>query len=492
MNSRRLLLLPLLAALLISCNRHPSSSQPISEALQYEVYNDADFLAGVDNEGFTLIDFYGLNDYHGALEYNVEDRMPGIARLNQFLKTERAKNPGGTVLIANGDMWQGSADSNMTRGKIVNHTLNHMGFAALTLGNHEFDWGIDLIEENKEYSNFPYLGANIIDKETRQTVDFVDESPLIHRSGVKIGIIGTMGSDLKTTIQTSYVDDLEFDILTSYVETEAARLREAGANLIILAAHDSWVSNVTPDRRSLLDDKVVDVVFTGHQHALDQQLINDIPILQTRGRGRDVMHARLGYNKVTQEVKLVKSEVIQNIHEMELTEDAVSTYIYQYFYEQYGIEAIKNEVLGTLINKDMTRSAVAKLVVEAMTKAYPTSVGALHNVNGGIRAEFSMGEITYNDVYSAFPFDNELYLITLSGRRLQSLMSAGGNFAYYFTLSYEEVDPNTMYQVVTISFVYELNGSPVTGLPYENMFTYPRDIVADFIRVNEVIDGNNY
>lgn len=491
MKLRRFVLFPLLAIVLISCNRH-TSSEPISVPLTYDVYQDEEYSAVVDEEGFTLIDFYGLNDYHGALEYNVEDRMPGIARLNQFLKTERDKNPGGTVLIANGDMWQGSADSNMTRGKIVNHALNHMGFAALTLGNHEFDWGIDLIKANKLDSNFPYLGSNIIDKESREVIDFVDPSPLIERDGVKIGIIGTMGSDLKTTIQTSYVEDLEFDILTTYVESEAARLREAGANLIMLAAHDTWVSNLTPDRRSLVDEKIVDVVFTGHQHALDKQLVNGVPILQTRGRGRDVMHAQLGYNKLTQEVKLVSSDVIENIHEKELIEDEVSAYIYNYFYEQYGIEAIKNEVLGTLINKDMTRSSVAKLVVEAMTKAYPTAVGALHNVNGGIRAEFSVGDITYNDVYSAFPFDNELYLITLSGRRLQSLMSAGGNFAYFFTLGYEDVDPSAMYQVVTISFVYELNGSPVSGLPYENMFTYPRDIVADFIRVNEVIDGNQY
>lgn len=485
MTFKKIILIPLVAMLLAGCNSTPKE-------LVYDTYDDSLYTARVDNEGYTIIDFFALNDFHGALENDTDGNMPGIGKLNTFLKTERDKNPGGTVLIANGDMWQGTADSNMTNGEIINHTLNHMGFAALNLGNHEFDWGIDRIISNKEHSNFPYLGANIVDKGTTNVVDFVDESPLIERDGVKIGIIGTMGSDLENTIQASLIKDIEFDVLTSYVVTESARLKEAGANIIALAAHDTWISNVTPDRHSLVEDGVVDVVFTGHQHALDEQNINGVPILQTRGRGRDVMHVQFGYNKLTEDLKVVDADVIEDIQDLELEKDKVSEDIYKYFYDTYGIGKIKNEVLGKLINRDMNEQSVANLVVEVMTKAYPETVGAFHNVNGGIRAQFKKGKLTYNHVYSAFPFDNELYIVTMSGNRLLALMQTSGNYAFHFNIDKADVNTSEMYKVVTISFLYEINGSPVSGLPYENMFTYPRDILADYIRTTKTIDGSKY
>lgn len=484
--SKKVILLTLLSATLVSCNKIPVGDP------EFTPYNDAEHQAIVDNEGFTIIDFYGLNDYHGALVSDVDGNMPGIGMLNTFLNNERKKNPGGTVLIANGDMWQGSADSNITYGKIVNQTLNYMGFAALTLGNHEFDWGIPRIAANKEYSNFPYLGANIVLKETGENPDFIDQSPLIERDGVKIGIIGTMGSDLINTIQSSLVESIQFDPITTYVKDEATRLREAGANLILLAAHDTWVNNLTPERQTLLDEKVVDAVFTGHQHYLDENLVNGIPILQTRGRGRDVMHARLGFNKTTKEVKYISSEVVKDIARMGLAKDKTSEMIYDHYYRQFEIGKIKNEVLGTIKNSDMSTSAVAKFAVEVMTKAYPEAVGAFHNVNGGIRAEFKAGKLTYGAVYNAFPFDNEIYVVEIRGSRLIGLMAGGGNYAYYFTIAANEVIETEYYKIVTISFVYELSDSPVRGLDYENKFTYPRDLIADYMREHKSIDGSKY
>ncbi|MFA5485877.1 MAG: bifunctional UDP-sugar hydrolase/5'-nucleotidase [Bacilli bacterium] len=483
---KKLTFLLILSTLVISgCTKKPGKL--------YEAYDDSKYSAVVDDEGFTLIDFYGLNDYHGAIVRSEEDNMPGLSAINSFLNKRRSENPGGTVLIANGDMWQGSAESNMSKGKIVNESLNYMGFAALTLGNHEFDWGVDLIKSNKETSNFPYLGANIIIEETKETPDYIDPSPLIERDGVKIGIIGAMGSDLINTIQASHVEGLKFDIMTEYVKSEAARLRGLGADLIFLGAHDTWVgASLSPDREALVNEKIVDLVFTGHQHYLDEKEVNGVPILQTRGRGRDIMHARLGFNKETKEVKVANYEVVRSLIDLELEEDATTNKIVDYYVKKFKINETKNEVVGKLINEDMSRSMVAKFVVEVMTKSYDDAVGSLHNINGGIRAELKVGNITYGDIYSAFPFDNEIYLITLSGRRLKALMEGGGNFAYYFTIAYADVADFDDYKVVTTNFVYELNGSPVTGLDYENMFTYPRDLVATYLRTHKTIDGSLY
>lgn len=484
MSYRKLLLIPLIGLILTGCKRE--------EKLKYDVYDDSKYSAKVDSEGYTLIDFYALNDFHGALENDSEENIPGIGQMNTFLKNERAKNPGGTVLIANGDMWQGSAESNLTKGQAVNHALNHMGYAAMILGNHEFDWGIETIKTNKEAANFPYLGINIVHKDSQETVDFVDESPLIERDGVKIGIIGTMGSDLEDTVQASLISGLEFAKITDYVASESARLRAAGANLVVLAAHDTWISKVDNERSPIVQQKMVDAVFTGHQHQVDEQLINGVPILQARSYGKDVQHVQLAYHKTNNSVKLVESGVIKNIAALDLAKDTTSEKIYSHFYKQFDIGTIKNEKLGEITNRTMSRQKVASFVVEVMAKEYASEVvGAFHNVNGGIRAEFKEGPITYGDVYQAFPFDNELYFVRLSGRMITNLV--GGNYAYYWNVDRSTLEPSTFYYVVTTNFVYDLMWSSVANPPsFINQFTYPRDIVAAYIRTHQIIDGGAY
>lgn len=491
-----------LAALLItSCNKDSSESSGTSEQIIYEepVYENYDnslYSANVDNEGYSLIDIYGLNDFHGALARNEDEKYPGITRLNKYLLDQREQNKGGTVFIASGDMWQGSADSNISRGKIVNETMNYMGFEAMALGNHEFDWSIEQIEINRADALFPYLGSNIIYKDNGERVDFVDDSPLIERDGVKIGIIGTMGSDLEDTIQTSLIENIEFDLMTSYVEEEAASLRAQGADIVILATHDSWIeSALRPERGDLLDNKTIDAVFAGHQHVYDKHTRNDIPILQTNAYGRAVMHVQFRYNKTTKDLQVGSYDVVQNIFEMDLAEDKITQDIYNYYYQEFAIDEIKNEVVGNLINRDLNRSAIARLAVQVMHDAYAEDdvIGAFHNINGGVRVEnMVQGPVTYGQIYQAFPFDNEIYIVRLMGRRLKGLMSTGGNYAYYFSIDYNDVEDYEYYHVATISFIYEMDDSPVSNTNFDNKRTFTRDLIADYFRAEQNVDGRNY
>ncbi len=491
MKKRLILLTTLFTVLIVSC------TPKLVYKLEYDTFDYSSKSALVDNDGYTLIDFYALNDFHGALSYDEDSTLPGISKMNTFLKGKRNENPGGTVLIANGDMWQGSADSNLSQGKMVTHALNHMTYDAFIYGNHEFDWKIDTIKSNKEISNFPYLGANIIETATGEVADFVDDSLLFERGGVKIGIIGTIGSDLERTVQASLIAGLQFDKITDYVVNEAADLREKGAQIIVLASHDTWISDAgNTEKGPLITNKVVDAIFTGHQHAKDEQLINGIPILQARAYGRDVQHVQFGYHKDKEELKLVNYEVIENIATLPLAEDETTKGIFNYFYEEYKIGKIKNEVLTTLVNEDMTRSAVANLIVEVLTKKYNidgidySPVAAMHNVNGGVRNEFKKGEIRYEDVYSAFPFDNEIYLIEIRGARLKEFR--GGNFAYYWSTPQRELVDNEYYYIATTNFVYELADSPFRGDDFENTFEYPRDILATYLRGIKTLDGAKY
>ena len=82
------------------------------------------------------VDFYAVNDLHGKF-FDTDDQ-PGVDELTTFFKTMQATNPN-TVLLSAGDMWQGSSESNLTKGLILTDWMNELDFAAMTLGNHEFD-----------------------------------------------------------------------------------------------------------------------------------------------------------------------------------------------------------------------------------------------------------------------------------------------------------------------------------------------------------------
>src|SRR5690554_2041853 len=90
-----------------------------------------------------VINIYTLNDFHGAIFENKSAGEIGLSKIGNFLKTVKEKQPNNTVILSAGDMFQGAAVSAMTRGKVVVDIMNYIGFDAMALGNHEFDWGIN-------------------------------------------------------------------------------------------------------------------------------------------------------------------------------------------------------------------------------------------------------------------------------------------------------------------------------------------------------------
>ena len=117
----------------------------------------------------TLLTILHVNDYHGRVKpfidktINPQEQVGGAAYLAAMIKNARAKNPGGTLLLAAGDMFQGSPVSNLFHGAPVMAVMNELKFDAMTLGNHEFDWGIAPLTRLRKEARFPFLAANIVD-----------------------------------------------------------------------------------------------------------------------------------------------------------------------------------------------------------------------------------------------------------------------------------------------------------------------------------------
>lgn len=426
-----LFLLPLL--LFSSCGEKPTVL--INDAFKIDFKNSE---INKNSNGDYLIDIYGISDFHGALEY-FEGEEIGIARLGSMYSLYRLNNPGGAIFLSSGDMWQGSADSNITRGSLVNEIMNHMGFEAMALGNHEFDWTIDIINTNKEKANFPYLANNIIDTTTGDNVDFVLPHYLIDRGEVQIGVIGSIGEGITTEILQSSVENLEFDNPDKYVIESSNILKEQGADLIVYLTHDDVYTvsdTITP---------YIDVAFCGHSH-LKQYIVKDnVPILQTKNNGANISHVQFAINDNKKELVVAENiDADLNILPHKDIDD-----IYKETYEK-EIKQVKEEVVGE-VHCDVSDFDVGRVLTKYLYDKYNTNNDILFACHNEARSGFKAGPVTYGDVYKALPFDNLIELLEIKGYALAKYM----NHITYpdsFDIKYE---PNETYKIISMQYLSE-------------------------------------
>jgi len=440
------------------------------------------------NESTTL-DFYSINDFHGAVGYNLNNKEPGINRLATYFDQKEAANPDGTILVAAGDMWQGSADSNITHGELVTDCMNAMNFDAMEIGNHEFDWTDSYIYANRERANFPFLGGNIIDKTTGQIAGFADAYTMIERQGVRIGIIGVIGSTLESSILTSAVANYDFVNPTTIITQSAQILRNQGANIVIVLDHNDSVPS------SVLSS--VDAVFNAHSHEVQNEVSSGVPLMQGLYNGRAISHVSLTYNKTTDAVTLGTHEVVQNLTGLSLTEASDVKAIYDEYYNSV-IKTVKEEVVGTL-TAEMSRTQLGNMAVETMLDygaPYGASV-AFHNT-GGIRATLPAGTVTFGDVYTALPFDNDLIICSVTGAQLKDWLSNSGNYiagANRYTNTFADGSPivdATAYKIIAISYLSEDTAYPHDVANQINTHGLVRDLVRQKFLDLGTVDPNNY
>mgnify|MGYP003289430393 CR=1 FL=1 len=457
---------------------------------------------------YDYIDLYEVSDFHGAVNFSEEDKTIGLSKLSGLLADHRKDNKGGTVVVSSGDMWQGSAESNLTKGFLVTYAMNYMGFDAMTLGNHEFDWTTEWIKKNKNIANFPFLAANLYQKGTNNLADFVVPSKIIERGDYKIGLIGTMGEGIESSIIKSAFADFELKNEKEVVKSEAQKLRDQGCNIVVWNSHYDETRIAT--RYGSPKDLGVNVVFGGHSHVNQSHMVDGVPMLQTRNYGRGLAHAQLKIDKASKEVTAVEENcsVIEEPYSLEnLHNDSnIDSIKGQYDPEINRIKNIKvgstdvelkvGSTLGNLCVKSMSEKAI-EIVSKEENLKYEV-VLALHNLNGGIRSNIDAGDILYGDVYKSFPFDNELVLVEYTGKDLkkalnyQSFNTLGGWHSYKDHRSELKDDKN--YYVVTTDFVAT---SPNFSIKKEEsdliyLGIAVRDIVVNFIATKRNIKGADY
>ncbi|WMT18381.1 bifunctional metallophosphatase/5'-nucleotidase [Parageobacillus toebii] len=389
------------------------------------------------------VQLLGINDFHGQLDVtrNVGGRAAGRADyLAAYLKQRERENKN-TLLVHAGDAVGASSPvSALLQDEPTIEFLNKLGFDVGTLGNHEFDEGVDemlrLINGGTHPktgyfrgADFPYVSANVIDKKTGKPI--LPPYVIKKVKGIPIGFIGVTLSDTPSIVIPSGVAGVAFTDEAEAINEAVKQLKRRGVRAIVVLAHNPGVSNKDGSNASgeiieiakTVDDEV-DVIFAGHNHAYLNAEVNGKLLVQSYSYGTAFSDVDLTIDRRTKDVVAKKAEIVTTYQDSIKPDPKITKFIDKY---EAKVSPIINQVIGTAkttISAEQNasgESALGNLIADAQRTAMKTDFAFMNP--GGIRANIEQGEVTWGELYNVQPFSNQLVKMTLTGEQIRKLLN---------------------------------------------------------------------
>lgn len=453
------------------------------------------------NGNLETIVILGTNDIHGALapeKMKTKDATPieyekgGATYFASQVGILRKQYGEHLLLLDAGDEFQGSIDSNLEEGRPMVRFFNELGYTAAVIGNHEFDFGpsktdADLrgtLNERIREATYPYLGANIYDKKTGTFpgVPGTKASILVRAGRLKIGIVGLTTLDTPTSTRPEYAKGLEFREMSKVALEETKKLREDGADLVVLITHAGVFCNIpvaadragrtgmiksesdfqtgcesqheVPKLLRKLPKGTFDAVVSGHTHSLVHHWIEGVPVIQggTRNAYYNLIYLTYDWNQKKLRTDKTRIEgpmpicpkvfanqkncngdapappngrgnlVTPKLRGTEVQENASMDAVLRPTF--LSTESKKKEVVAIaakgIPHTREQESPLGNLVADALRDSVQADFGLMNP--GGIRADWQSGEIHFSDVFRTLPFDNYVSKLTLTGKELRRLI----------------------------------------------------------------------
>lgn len=405
------------------------------------------------------VNFTAINDFHGQLDENTGEHEVGIAKMATCLKNRKAQ---GDILISSGDNYQGSLICNITKGQWVSEIFKDIGFDALTIGNHEFDWGIDAIKANETVLGQKMLGANIyqypkVDGKWVKS-DVGDSYKIVtlnegSDAEVKVGIIGVIGKDQLSSITSLFVRDVVFLDPTDIVKDLAVSLREDhGCDVVVASYHaddpDESIADNVPGKTY----KYVDACFMAHTHKYQEWTANGVPFIQGSAYSRGVSSAKFTYNKYTSTLS-VTSYGYEYLNNMGLEEDYDVKTSLNTLKAEY--DSMFNDVIGTngtgdeISTNDMARYFAKVSYDKAITQGYDVDACMFNFA----RQPLPSGDFTFSNLFETHPFLNDLYIISITSKNFYQMEGGSYGMGYKRSgLTASSSDTTTRYNVLVFNY----------------------------------------
>ena len=386
------------------------------------------------------------NDFHSRFEpiskydsgCGAEDNAEGkcfggSARLVTAIADAR-KRSNNSILVDGGDQFQGSLFYTYYKGKLAAEMMNKMGYDGMTVGNHEFDDGPEVLRGFMDAVNFPILMSNADVSAEEILAGKLAKSTVIERGGEKIGLIGLTPQD--TDELASPGENITFSDPVAAVQGEVDKLTAEGVNKIIVLSHSGYVV----DQKVAAETTGVDVIVGGHSNTLlsntNERAVGPYPtmvgstaIVQAYAYGKFLGELNVTFNDAGEITTAVGEPLVMDgtVAEDGATKDRIAE-------AAKPLEEIRNKIVASAaeaIEGDraicrIQECAMGNLVADAMLDRVKDQGITISIANsGGIRASIDAGEVTMGEVLTVLPFQNTLSTFQVSGQTILDALENG-------------------------------------------------------------------
>ena len=391
--------------------------------------------------GLGEINVYAFNDFHGAVKETTYES--GLKAIGSFYKEKSQQQ--NTLILDQGDTWQGSFESNYEYGAIVQDVFNYAGVSLRTVGNHDFDWGLSHLEStnNRKIGDdyIPTLASNVYDYSDgkngniQQNQYGKEYAIFTLDNGIRVGVVGVIGEDQITSICSTMVDTVCFtDHIEKAMEMSDYLRTKKACDVIVVSAHESAqkLNNVGLSSVSSVSNKrYADLILGGHSHYDQNFTTGGAKCVQWSSNGETTGLVNLKYDFAN---KCVLDD-----------QTRVTTYNVDYYRSNYSTyestieemvddyleftQPFATEVLSTNFSGYFNTNQLGYLMAEAIFDAAKTAGYTVDfAVTNYARSSFYGTTFTFGDLYKSFPFDNQIILMDVESRT--SINSLGHNMTY--------------------------------------------------------------
>ena len=360
-----------------------------------------------------------IND-HYVLEPVDGGRRGGMARLATLVRDLKRENPN-TIFALAGDTLSPSVESALMRGAQMVAALNAIGLDFATFGNHEFDFGPEVLLERMKESKFRWLSANVVDRRSGQAFGGASTEVLGTLDGVRVGLFGLTTAQAAQTSRPG--PDVTFAQPVKAAKDVAARLRAQGASIVVAVTHVTMAED-----KAIAAAADVDVILGGHEH--EPLVAEEGKTLITKA-GSDARYLVQVDVWLTREGRLVeRSWRFREVSRRIEPDPAVAALVRDYARRlDRELDAVVGKSRVSLEARSATlrteETNLGDFVADALRERLGTDVAVING--GAIRTNRTVppGPLTRRDVLSLLPFTDMVVKLEMRGADLRAALEHG-------------------------------------------------------------------
>lgn len=421
------------------------------------------------------------NDVEGAviakeLNYGGDKiKQGGMKLLKDYVDAIRKEMQGNVLLLDAGDIYQGSLEANLNKGRVMIRAFNAIGYDAAAIGNHEFDFGasyyggdqLGVVRKRISEAKFPFLAANMVWKANGKTPKWRNlyRWKVIEKAGLRIGMIGISTPATHVTTNPENIKKLSFLPMAEALSEALAILQKQKTHANVLIVHEGGMKSGEPlyELLQTVPEGSLQAVVSGHRHSLFVDKINGMTVIQAGEKAQNLGRVDLVFEAQSKKfLAAVNAKIIPICEKYFRTVDDCSPNTAKEIFGGWSnpdfsklkplrepmISGKKfiternriNNVIASSVRKArgyrkkriayvsrplrrgrVKESEVGELFVKALRKRFPNVDAILLN-GGGFRKDVAKGAFTYGDLFELYPFNNDLVEVKMTGKELRMVL----------------------------------------------------------------------